>query len=52
VPPNQALKLTVASWVRYAWLATVLYILKAISVNSFRFQQIENYQCRSLAPIR
>jgi hypothetical protein len=29
-----------------------LYILKAISVNLFRFQQYENYQRRNLIAIR
>jgi hypothetical protein len=51
-PPNQALKLTVASWVHYAWRATVSTKLKVISVNSFRLVQIETYQRRSLAPVR
>ena len=54
VRPNQALKLTVASWVRYAWLArlrraSIGFSLNNFffSVNSLRWVHVENYQRRN-----
>jgi hypothetical protein len=65
LPPNQALKLTEWAWVQFKWLMvgfvfiiqllvpiTMILINLVISMNSFRFQQLESYQRRSLAPVR
>jgi hypothetical protein len=66
VSPNQALpakddgvshktfnKLTIASWVRYAWLVEVSVLNnKLFSMNSLLWVHVETYQRRSLAAIR